>query len=320
MNKQEWHGRPHRQKPPRFPQWWVLMLIAAAFLQIVSLIRGINGWTQNTAARRATEELRAVYHDSERVPTLSPSTAEPVPETPVPTAVWAEIPADGLTVDTAPDADTAAAPTPIPRLKAVIYPSNPARKTDERFLALQQKNRDIIGWLTVGKIVDEPVLQRDNEFYMDHDTTGNSNPGGAVFLDENVSLQTRPWGMVLYGHNMRDGSMFGRLRNYENEGFYSSNRVVTFDTAYENGSYVVFAAGVVNVENENADHFLDIFGLTTRNIHEREQAIETLRAVTPYACEVDVGPEDQLLLLVTCVGNEEERRVVAARRIREGES
>ena len=83
---------------------------------------------------------------------------------------------------------------------------------------------------------------------------------------------------------------------------------------------MIFAAGIVDVENDSSDRFLDIFGILTRNIHERERAIETLKKVTPYDCGVDVQAEDQLLLLVTCTGNDTERRVVAARRIREEET
>ena len=323
MNRQEWHGRPHRKGPPRVPWWWILLLVVSAGLLLTGLIRMISTWTQGSAARQATEDLRAVAREAERIPTVTPPAAPSASEKPVQTETPSPSPPIGSpAADPSPSLSPSPTPnpTPVPRLSETAYPDNPGRKTSDRFRALQKENRDIIGWLTVGKIVDEPVVQRDNIFYMDHDVRGESNVNGAVFLDENVSLQTRPAGLILYGHNMRDGGMFGRLRNYEKISFYRSCPILTFDTAYENGRYVIFAAGIVNVEDENAENFLDFFGVITRNIHERERAIETLKKVTPYDCGVDVSPEDQLLLLVTCDGKDEERRIVAARRIREGEA
>ncbi|MBQ6398506.1 MAG: hypothetical protein IJI21_00125 [Clostridia bacterium] len=74
-----------------------------------------------------------------------------------------------------------------------------------------------------------------------------------------------------------------------------------------------------NAEDESAANFLDFFGLMSRNIHERERAIETLKAVSVHPVTVDVRADDQLLMLVTCTGADSERRVLAARRLREGE-
>ena len=59
---------------------------------------------------------------------------------------------------------------------------------------------------------------------------------------------------------------------------------------------------------------------SSANAQERQAAINTLKAISVYSCTIDVQPDDQLLLLVTCVDNDDERRVVAARRVRDGEN
>lgn len=59
---------------------------------------------------------------------------------------------------------------------------------------------------------------------------------GAIFLDESCDLSTRPYTLMLYGHNMKSGAMFGNLRNYENLTYYKNNPFIKFDTAYEDGS------------------------------------------------------------------------------------
>lgn len=66
-----------------------------------------------------------------------------------------------------------------------------------------------MGWLNMGKLVDEPVVQRDDVFYLTHDATGKENISGAIFLDASINLKTRPYTYILYGHNMKTGAMFG---------------------------------------------------------------------------------------------------------------
>jgi len=222
----------------------------------------------------------------------------------------------------AADASTAPANTPVPRLGMVTYAPDRDPAASARFSALRKENPDIVGWLTIGSMIDTPVVQRDNVFYMDHDAKQNENVNGAVFLDEFVSMKsrTRPAGLILYGHNMRTGAMFGSLRNYDSLSFYHNYPFLSFDTVHEDGRYVIFAVGTVNVGRSTAENYLDFFSLTGRSVQERERAIEVLRAVSVRSCMVDVRPDDQLLLLVTCVSNDDERRVVAARRIREGET
>ena len=83
--------------------------------------------------------------------------------------------------------------------------------------------------------------------------------------------------------------------------------------------YVLFAAGRVSdrVIDEN---YVDLFRLSTSiKMEERQDAIDSLKASSLLPFQVDVRPDDQLLLLVTCTDEEGERRVVAARRLREGE-
>ena len=141
---------------------------------------------------------------------------------------------------------------------------------------------------------------------------------GTIFLDAIVSLETRPYALILYGHNMKTGARFGSLRNFENRSFYQKYPFISFDTLYEEGTYVIFSVGTVGVEESNP-RFLDFFALNSRRLDERQQAIDTLQAVSVYRSTIDVRTDDQILLLVTCVEKDDERRIVAARRIRDGE-
>ena len=84
-------------------------------------------------------------------------------------------------------------------------------------------------------------------------------------------------------------------------------------------NYIIFSVGIISIE-ESEPHYLDFFALDSRNVEERRKAIDVLENISIYSNTIDVVPEDQLLILVTCVKKDEERSVVAARRIRDGES
>ena len=184
---------------------------------------------------------------------------------------------------------------------------------------LQAINPDVCGWLTIDEMIDEAVVQRDNAYYLNRDYRGYHNVNGAIFLEETCDLSTRPYTLMLYGHNMKTGAMFGSLRNYENMTYYRNNPFITFDTAYEDGRYVIFAVSTVSLDRLD-DRYVDFAKLNADWIDQRSEALDALMSCSLYRTAPDVTPQDQLLLLITCVDDDEERRVVAARRLRPDET
>ncbi len=83
----------------------------------------------------------------------------------------------------------------------------------DRFLPLMRRNQDVVGWLTYSMFseMDFAVVQRDNEYYIDRAFSGERNLAGTVFLDETNSIRPRDKNLILHGHNMKNGTMFGRL-------------------------------------------------------------------------------------------------------------
>ena len=228
----------------------------------------------------------------------------------------AQPPAVLPTLAPSPSATAAPAVTDVPQMDKVSYPGNLDLKIHRRFKALRKENKDIIGWLSMNTLLDEPVMQRDETYYMDHDVLGKPNVNGALFLDSDISLKTRPYSLVIYGHNMKTGAMFGCLRNYENISFYHNHPFIALETIYEEGRYVIFAVGCVSTEPRSR-HNVNFFALHSTDYLERKRVIDALISASVHSCAVDVRPEDQLLLLVTCTEKDSDRRMVAARRIRE---
>lgn len=290
-----------------------VLMAGLACLLVFNLVK-LGGYISDYASsRRTSDDLRAAYYEalSEEetpVPSVSPTA---VPVTPTPTAVPA------LAMDETPEPEPTA--TPRVMLEKQSYPTNPYAVVSSRFQKMQRQNSDIVGWLTVPGLLDEAVVQKDNSYYLRRDYRGYHNDNGSIFLEESCDLSTRPYTLMLFGHNMKSGAMFGCLRNYENIHFYRNNPFITFDTAYEDGRYVIFAIGTLS-QNRLSSNYLDIGMLNSLNVEWRENAITQLKKISEISTGISVEADDQLLLMITCVEADTERRIVAARRIRDGES
>lgn len=293
------HYRPRRQ---RLRVTAIALFGGLFFMGLANVISYIVDYHN---AQQASAALREAYYADD---VMEPETsADPLQEAPVPTQT---------PVPTAVPQITATPPT---MLEAVRYPGNYYAGISSRFQKIRRQNKDIIGWLTIDDMIDEAVVQRDNKYYLNRDYRGYHNVNGAIFLDENCDLSTRPYTLMLYGHNMKTGAMFGNLRNYENPAYYKNNPFITFDTAYEDGRYVIFAVCTISTYPSSL-RYVDFAKMCSSVISWREEALQSLLKWSVYASDIKVSADDQLLFLITCVDDESERRVVAARRICEDET
>ena len=202
------------------------------------------------------------------------------------------------------------------RLPAVEYPQG--LNVTPRIRELRKKSDYILGWISMEDL-EEPVVRKDNAFFLNHDALGNRNSNGAIFMDERTRLLTRPYTIFLYGHNMKTGAMFGNLRKYEDYSYFFRHRFFRLDTLYEEGQYAIFAVEKIQL-TPGTSKYLDLNALASDDRETRRNALATLRRYSMHMSMLDVNEEDQLVLLITCVGDDDERLIVAARRVREGES
>jgi len=120
---------------------------------------------------------------------------------------------------------------------------------------LAEINRDFIGWIMIGDFIYYPVVRgRDNLRYLDTKVSAKNNLSGTIFMD---SANTRGFDepvAVLYGHNMRNGSMFAPLHRYRDRSFLEENpNIIILTSKGELLLYRIFAARVMNVEDRDAD-------------------------------------------------------------------
>ena len=108
---------------------------------------------------------------------------------------------------------------------------NTSYSTGHNVSSLEKKNNECIGWLTVNDTgISYPVMQSttDHQKYLNRDFNGNYSLSGTPFLDYRCSLKSA--NMIIYGHHMNDGGMFGALTNYTRKSYRDSHKTITFET------------------------------------------------------------------------------------------
>ena len=186
-----------------------------------------------------------------------------------------------------------------------------------RFKELYEENNDLAGWLTIdGTVIDYPVMYKedDNDFYLSHNFNKDSDINGLLVLDKRCERDGSGRNMLIHGHHMRNGSMFGSLTKYEDESYFKEHPVITFSTLYEERQYEIFAVFKSSVYDEEADDikFYDFIDIQTRedfNTYIRSALDDSLydTGVRPYW-------GDKLLSLSTCEYSKENGRLVVVGR------
>ena len=194
------------------------------------------------------------------------------------------------------------------------------------FESLIKQNSDIKGWIKIsGTNVNNPVYQTtNNDYYINHNMLKQTSRYGAVFADyENkITKDGNSQGIVLYGHHMRDGSMFASLKQFRSLDFYKQNSVIDFTTLYERNKYKIFCVMITNaLPSGDNGH---VFSYRYSDFSSQEAFLnytEELKKRSIINANVDIQPDDELLTLSTCIYDfTDARLVVVARKVREGET
>lgn len=188
----------------------------------------------------------------------------------------------------------------------------------EEYETLYSKNKRLIGWLRIdGTEIDYPVMQTtDNEYYLDHNYNQEYDKNGSLFLDAACDVVHRNTNLIIYGHHMKSGKMFGNLNRYSSESYCKEHSIIQFDTIYEKGTYqvmYVFRSRIYN-EDEIVFKYYQFFDALSEK--EFNSNMEEMAAISLYDTGVTASFGDELLTLSTCDSSETDGRfVVVAKRI-----
>ncbi len=190
----------------------------------------------------------------------------------------------------------------------------------EEYKNLYNMNKKLIGWLKIDDtIIDYPVMQTsDNEYYLDHNINQEKDRNGALFLDKDCDVLKPSTNLIIYGHHMKSGRMFGNLDDYASESYYKKHSTIQFDTIYEKGTYEIMYVFRSKVYSEAEVVFKYYQFIECYSEQEFDSYMKEMAAMSLYDTGVTAQYGDRLLTLSTCDSSEENGRfVVVARRVEE---
>ncbi len=184
--------------------------------------------------------------------------------------------------------------------------------------ALCAENPDTIGWLKIdGTGIDNVVMYAPDEIdkYLHTDFYGNYAYRGCLFVDEYCDV-LRSDNIIIYGHNMKDGTMFGSLMYYVSEDFYKQHKYISFDTIYEKQTYEIVAAikTAILPKDDNGFKYYEYTGQNDEvSFNEYLKFIDENKL---YDTDAALRQGDKILTLSTCVYHASDGRfIVVARKI-----
>lgn len=194
---------------------------------------------------------------------------------------------------------------------------SPELSLPDRFAALTAENPDFKAWLSIeGTSIDYPVYQTDNNaYYLTHDQRRQESRNGALFFscDDTVDSTLSDQNLVIYGHNMKDGSMFAELLNYRKQAFYEQHPTVCLSFAEQDILYYdIFAVYLIEAAPENADSQPDLTRDTFTDAADFDSWIASVRARSLIKSNTEATYGDHILTLVTCGDDYAKTRLVVA--------
>ena len=181
------------------------------------------------------------------------------------------------------------------------------------FETLQSQNPDIYAWIQIpGTAVDYPVVQSpdDNSYYLNHTVSREQKAEGAIFTENYNTRTFRDPNTVIYGHDMKNGSMFQSIHNYMDRSFFDTNREITVYLPDKILHYKIFAAYLY----DNRHLLLSYDFWDKEQYEEYLHEIFSMRKMNAFVdTEMEVTTEDNILTLSTCyAGISSQRYLVQA--------
>lgn len=205
--------------------------------------------------------------------------------------------------------------SPTPVSSEETPPEQPADTEPEEeipidFAALQAVNPEIYAWIRIeGTNIDYPIVQSstDDTYYLNHTVEGTEGYPGSIYTERVNSKDFSDFNTIVYGHNMRDGSMFQNLHNYEDSEYMAEHPEVIIYTPDKVYHYQIFAAVAYS-----DTHLYYAFDYTKES--SRQQFLDSILSARGMSDtireDVPVSADDRFLTLSTCIGSQEDKRLI----------
>lgn len=187
---------------------------------------------------------------------------------------------------------------------------------EDKYKDLYEQNHDFVGWIRIDDTpIDYPVMQSKNnpEFYLRHNFNKEYSRFGVPFVQANCDIETDE-NIIIYGHNMKNKTMFNALTQYSDREFYDNHKLIRFDTLNESNLYEVIAVFKTRAYSDNGFRYYDFTKANTKE--EFNAYIEKCKALSFYETGLTAEYGNKLLTLSTCEYTQNNGRfVVIAKQI-----
>ena len=172
------------------------------------------------------------------------------------------------------------------------------------FDALLAENQDVVGWIySEGTPISYPIVQSsDNDFYLRRLLDGSYNIAGSIFIDYRNSSDLSDFNTIIYGHNLKNGTMFGTLKEYKNQEYYDKHPMINIYTPEVNYSIELIAG-------YQTDIYSNIYKLP-KTTEELEGLYKEIIELSSFKTNVIFEDGDRLITLSTCTDGADISRYV----------
>lgn len=205
-----------------------------------------------------------------------------------------------VTPQTTPAVAPTPAPTQAPTQPPVTTPAGPPQMNV--YKEIYDLNNDTVGWIEIpGTKVNYAVMQtsvENRDYYLDHDFYRNSSDFGSIYAREECDINRPSDNITLYGHHMKDGSMFAGLMAYQNKDYWEKNPMISFNTLYEYHTYKIFAVFKTSAnlgEGFSYHQFID-----AQNEAEFNEFVSSCKQLAFYDTGITPVWGDKMICLSTC--------------------
>lgn len=187
--------------------------------------------------------------------------------------------------------------------------------SNKKYESLYQSNKDFVGWIKIENTnIDYPVVQSLTvpNFYLEHDFNKSESIYGTPYIDAECDMNTSN-NFIIYGHHMKNGTMFNNIIKYKDQEFYNEHKEINFDTMNGYGEYEVISAFRIDIDNDN---FL-YHQYNNMNEDKFAEFINEIKLRSLIDTEVNTKYGDKLITLSTCEYTYKNGRfVVVAKKIK----
>lgn len=260
------HSRKKRQRTRR------LLRLALSVICLCALVWGGSGLIRFCVRSRNTHSLNRELEQVYRQENIIADTTAAIPS---PTAAPAALPADE------------------PRnFQFITFRMQPNAQK------LLERNPDYVAWIEMPDVLSLPVVYRDNEHYLTHDFDGRESDSGTLFLDQYHPFAADSQYLVVHGHAMEDGSMFGALVKFRKDGYLAEHEYLYLDTLYRREVYR--AVAVLDVSEEEMYTLMRLGSPGFLNDAEFALFAQRIEENALHLSGESLNPADSLLALSTC--------------------